>query len=159
MRNPRNPGTAGTHALSGARNAGAGPRGSRNGIESGLQSRMGAAGTAAPGRNPRGQLPESGETDCAGERPGNRAPRPTSRGISRKIPNPGKFPGKLGGFPGNPESGKSPGESPRGYPGEFGRGIRVSLFSANLGGGATNVFMAKKNMGSVPMPGRAVFGI
>ena len=41
----------GAQALSGDRNAGADPRGSRNGIESSQHLVLGGAGAAAPGRN------------------------------------------------------------------------------------------------------------
>ena len=83
----------GTQALSGAGNTGAGPRGSRGGIESFHYLGMGSTGKAAPGRYPgsnrnqsNGKLPEFGATDFPGNSPGSRTPHPTSRGNSPGCP-------------------------------------------------------------------------
>ena len=84
-------------AIHGARNAGADPRGSRNGIESSHPLGLGDARTATHAEIPdlieigrRGKLPQSGAYDFPGNSPRSRMPHPTSR---RPGNSPGDFPG------------------------------------------------------------------
>ena len=63
--------------------------------------------------NSHEKLPQSGATDFAGNSPGGRLPRPTSRGISLEIPKPGKLTWNLAA------ASDSPGNFPGNYPGNW----------------------------------------